>query len=374
MDIVINTIPLLGPMTGVGTYVDQISHSLRQVDGNNRYTYYYGFYTNRIHSVGASTGAVAGATRLLKGLDPVRRVARKTLSFVHSLSRRSFDLYFEPNFIPVGIRSRRTVVTVHDLSSVLYPHWHPADRVEYFKRNFRSQIGRADRIIVPSDFIRHSVIEELGLSREAVVKISHGFDRTIFRSHDETETTTIRARYKLPESFILSIGTLEPRKNLEGLLRAFEELEPELRRQFPLVLTGPKGWRDERLLDTLRAAGPSVTYLGYVPRDDLGRILSAASLFVFPSFYEGFGLPPLEAMACGCPVVVSNTSSLPEVCGEAAIYIDPEDHAGMVSVISRVLGDDALMDQMRQKGFEQAGLFSWERSAREHLAVFEGIG
>nr|WP_256502708.1 glycosyltransferase family 1 protein [Desulfuromonas sp. KJ2020] len=182
----------------------------------------------------------------------------------------------------------------------------------------------------------------------------------------------LRERLHLPSRFVLFVGSIEPRKNLLRLLQAYQLLSDRLRREVKLVLAGFRGWENREVMAILKKLEGDVHYLGYVTEQDLAALYNLADLFVYPSLYEGFGLPPLEAMACGCPVLVSRIASLPEVCGEAAAYLDPENVEEMTAELTRLLEDGTARGQLATKGLERAQLFSWERSAREHLAVFAG--
>ncbi|MCX5793005.1 MAG: glycosyltransferase family 1 protein [Elusimicrobia bacterium] len=286
---------------------------------------------------------------------------------------RSFELYFEPNFIPLEIRAKRRVVTVHDFSFELHPQWHPKERVEHFAGNFWKNIGRADRIIVPSDFIRDEAVNRFGLPAEKVRRIHNGFSREQFHPCAPAETAAVRQKYSLPENFILFVGSMEPRKNILNLLKAYAGLGAALRKDLKLVLAGFKGWENREIMDLIGKVKEDVLYLGYLQDAELGALYNLAVLFAYPSRYEGFGLPPLEAMACGCPVVVSRAASLPEVCGGAAVYVDPLDTESIAEGLRKVAQDEPLRKTMRAAGLERARLFSWESSAREHLKLFKEV-
>lgn len=288
-----------------------------------------------------------------------------------SLASPDFDLYFEPHFIPLDIKARRRVVTVLDFSFAKFPHWHPKDKVQYFQKHFWKKIKTADRIICISDFIRNEAMREFEFLPEKLTTIYLGVDSRIFRRLSSRESTFLEKRPPLPRKFILFVGSLEPRKNLSGLLQAFGQLKERWGKEFKLVLAGLQGWENKNIWEQIQQLGDDVLYLGYVPITELGKLYNLASLFVYPSFYEGFGLPPLEAMACGCPVVVSNAASLPEVCGEAAHYVNPHEVESIAAGIEKVLGDDAYRENLIGKGLARAGQFTWEKSAREHLRVFE---
>jgi glycosyltransferase involved in cell wall biosynthesis len=192
---------------------------------------------------------------------------------------------------------------------------------------------------------------------------------------DATELARIRARYALPDRFILYLGTIEPRKNLVMLLDAYEMLRTRDEAAPPLVLAGRPGWRCEPVLRRGRERGleGQVRFTDWVADDDLPAIVNAAAAFVYPSLYEGFGLPPLEAMACGTPVLCSNTSSLPEVVGDGGLLLDPHDARAWAAALARVLSDECLRADLRARGLAQARQFSWERTARETLAVYHSL-
>ena len=195
-----------------------------------------------------------------------------------------------------------------------------------------------------------------------------------FRPLDEAAVRAFRARYGLPDRFILYLGTLEPRKNVPRLLEAYARLRRGGEAPM-LVLAGPRGWR-HAAIDARVAAlglGDAVRFLGYVPASDLPLCYNAASVFVYPSLYEGLGLPPLEALACGTPVVASNASSLPEALGDAALLVDPRDPAALAGALAAALADEPLRGRLRAAGFAQARRFSWRRMAEQTLAVYHGV-
>jgi glycosyltransferase involved in cell wall biosynthesis len=371
MKIAIDTVLLLSPLTGIGNYAYQIARKLHEIAPSHDYTYFYGYYSSRLLSPGEHLDSVHRLKEAVRKIPILGRSARSLKNLANLFSAREFDLYFEPNFIPLNIRARRTVVTVADFSFARFPEWHTADKVHYYAKNFWEKIRRADRIIVISDFIRNEAIQRFGFSPDKLTTIPLGVDREIYRIYDPQDLRSTREKYRLPENFILFVGSIEPRKNLERLLLAYQGLEESARSEVKLVLAGFKGWENERIVSLIRKMRSDVFYLGYLPEGDLGKIYNLARLLVYPSLYEGFGLPPLEAMACGCPVVVSNAASLPEVCGEAAVYAEPEDPDSIREEIVQILRDDRLRNALVEKGIVRASSFSWEKSAREHLRVFE---
>ncbi|MCP3177589.1 glycosyltransferase family 4 protein [Desulfuromonas sp. KJ2020] len=374
MRVVINTIPLLSPLTGIGKYTWQISRALAAVAPEHAYSYYYGYYSRKLFCANQADES-KGVNRLkdaLKNIPGFGRSLRRLKGAAAVLSPQRFELYFEPNYIPIGIRARKTVVTVPDFSPFLHPQWHRRELVEYFQRHFARRIAQAETIITISDFIRQQAIDEFGFEAARVKTVHLGYDREVFYPTNVDDLLGLRERLHLPSRFVLFVGSIEPRKNLLRLLQAYQLLSDRLRREVKLVLAGFRGWENREVMAILKKLEGDVHYLGYVTEQDLAALYNLADLFVYPSLYEGFGLPPLEAMACGCPVLVSRIASLPEVCGEAAAYLDPENVEEMTAELTRLLEDGTARGQLATKGLERAQLFSWERSAREHLAVFAG--
>lgn len=370
MRIVTNTIPLLSQLTGIGSYTWQICRAMQKVAPDHDYRYYYGYYSSRLFCAGQDGGGIAGIKDLVKNIPGIGRTLRLLKGAGACLSRRRFDVYFEPNYVPLAIKARRIVVAVPDFSCVLHPEWHRPEAMEYFRHTFFKNIGRADQIIAISDFIRDTAIHEFGFAADRVTTIHLGYDNEVFFQHEAEGLLTARNKLSLPQRFILYVGSIEPRKNLVRLLKAYQQLSAAQRGEVKLILAGFSGWDNAEVMELLMAMQQDVTYLGYVDEGQLAMLYNLAELFVYPALYEGFGLPPLEAMASGCPVMVANVASLPEVCGEAATYVDPNDVEQMTNELARLIEDEKARNILSKKGLERAKLFSWERSAREHLTVF----
>jgi len=374
MNIVINTTPLLSPLTGVGTYIYHIAHTLRAIDSINDYTYFYGFYSRNLTAYYNENKKILYRVKeFVKKIPFVKGVAANKLgNFVNAVSSRDFDLYFEPNFIPMKIKSRCTIATIFDFSFILFPEWHPKERVRYFKKNFWKNIEKTNRIITISNYIKKEGIG-FGLPKEKLRVIHLGVDQEFFRIYPPQDLRLLKKQYRLPEHFMLFVGSIEPRKNLKNLISAYLSLDKEIRKDIKLVLAGFKGWENGEIMELLKKVKSDVVYLGYLSIIELGKLYNPATLFVYPSLYEGFGLPPLEAMACGCPVVVSDAASMPEVCGDAAQYVDPHDIDSIAHGIVRVLSDGARRRSLIARGLARSRLFNWERAAKDHIAVFEEV-
>ena len=291
------------------------------------------------------------------------------------IARRPPDLLFVPAHILPIVHPRRSVVTIHDLGYLYYPQAHRLlDRL-YLDLSTRYNAHAAAHLIADSSATKRDLIERYGSKPDKISVVYPGYDETTFRPvRDEEAIEIIKARYGITDDYILFVGTLQPRKNLTRLIEAFSNLQSQIS-NLQLVIAGKKGWLYEDIFRQVEELGleGKVVFTDYVPEGDLPALLSGARLFVFPSLYEGFGLPVLEAMACGTPVVCSNTSSLPEVAGNAALLVDPLDVEELAAAMERVLGDEELRAGLIERGFEQTRRFSWEKCARETLSVLESV-
>jgi glycosyltransferase involved in cell wall biosynthesis len=293
------------------------------------------------------------------------------------LSELRIDVLHSPHhttpLLPCGCRR---VVTIHDLTFLLLPERYPPTRRLYFQVMTRLAARVADAIIVPSEAVRGDVMRLLPASggpteRLFVIPEAAG---AAFHPQDAVAIEAVRRRYGLEGPFLLSVGSLEPGKNRERLLQAFARLQARGLKH-TLVVAGQRAWRYEGEAPLARRLGlaDSVRFLGHVPQADLPALYSAADLFVFPSLYEGFGLPALEAMACGTPVVASNVSALPEVVGDAALQVSPLDVEALAGAIEGLLRDDRLRADLRERGLERAAQFSWEKAARQTAEVYHRV-
>lgn len=272
------------------------------------------------------------------------------------------------------LRRVRAVFTLHDTAYLRFPRYHLLQNRVYLTAMMPRFLAQADRIIAVSEATRRDALNDYSLDPAKIEVIPEGVDQRFKPQSDLALQAAIRARYALPAQFILSVGTIEPRKNLPTLLEAYAAL----RARHPglgLVVAGGKGWLFQDFFDRLRALGleQQVRLTGYVADQDLPGLLSAAEVFAFPSFYEGFGLPPLEAMACGVPVVCSNTSSLPEVVGQAGLLLPPNNPRAWVEALDQLLANPARRAEMRALGLARAKEFTWEAAAQRTLAVYQSV-
>ncbi len=287
------------------------------------------------------------------------------------LRRGDLDLFFSP-LTTLPVRSDLpSVVTVHDLTALLYPETHRF-KVRWSQIPFLGpSLRRARRIVAVSEATARDVRFAFPEVAEKVRVVANGVDEE-FQPADSASIARVRAELGCPRGYLLYSGTLEPRKNLQGLLDAWEALADDEGDPLPLFLAGDYGWRNRSLLRRIERLEPrGVKYLGRLERWRLIEAMQAATVFVYPSFYEGFGLPVVEAMASGVPTVVSNRSSLPEVAGDAALQVDPEDARGLALAIRRLLHDQPLRARLVERGLARAGEYRWAKAGREMAAVFQ---
>ena len=284
------------------------------------------------------------------------------------LRRIEADLVHAPAFVGPLIAPCPVVVTIHDLSFIRFPRlFRPANRL-YLRTFTRLSARRARRFIAVSAHAAEETHRLLDVPRERIDVVYHGVEPR-FYPYPPEEVEAFRKRKGLPKSFVLFVGTLEPRKNLERLVRAFARAKVQ---EAKLVLVGGKGWLYDRLFEAVTELGlqDDVIFAGYVAGDELPLWYNAAVMVAYPSIYEGFGLPVLEAQACGIPVLTSTASSLPEAAGQAGLLVDPEDVDAIADGLCRLLEDDALRDELRAKGLAHAKGFTWESTVEETVSVY----
>lgn len=279
-----------------------------------------------------------------------------------------------PNyFLPVGTETG--VVTVHDLSVFRYPETHPSARVDQFERQFVDSVRRAAHVITDTETVRSELIKMFDIPPAKVTAVALGA-ASLFRPHKESELGPALRRFGLSaKGYGLSVSALEPRKKLPHLLAAWRRLPRTVREAFPLVLAGGNGWMNEQLHEQI-ADGLSegwLAHLGHVRESDLAVLYAGAALFIYPSIYEGFGLPPVEAMASGVPVIVANRSCLPEVCGDAPRYVDPDDDNDFLTAIVECLANSDWQKKAITRGLERAARYTWDRCLQDTVAIYRSV-
>ncbi|MBI5642821.1 MAG: glycosyltransferase family 4 protein [Deltaproteobacteria bacterium] len=360
-----------GRKCGVGVYADSLLNALTSIDKSSIYKIFshdsFKFSNKNFKSV---------TTRVSIEDHPLGDIWEQFYLPVY-LRDKKIDIVHSPTFhIPFLFSGFKKVVTIHDLVSFRSPQTQPKPFAVYSRFMTRFAVNSAHGIIVPSRTVKSELIGLLNVRPELLHVIPEA-PRGIFKPVGRAVCDTIRKKYNLNERFILSVGSIEPRKNITSLIQAYSALKRKGAIQQKLVICGAKGWLNEyeRLEKSVNESGVKgdIIFTGYVPDEDLPAMYTLADLFAYPSLYEGFGLPPLEAFACGCPVIASNCSSIPEVVGDAGLLVDPLDIDGLSNAIHRVLGDDSERERLRDAGFKRARQFSWERTARETLETYRTI-
>jgi glycosyltransferase involved in cell wall biosynthesis len=363
--------PFLKKETGVGIYFKNLLFHLARLDKDNEYFLFTSSWKDRFPS---------------EKIPPFRRLCFrdvrypvKLIDFLwYRLGLPRLDLFFgktldlthspTPLLLPTA---GRRVVTVYDLFFMDFARQADRQAGRVFRRRIGSSLQRADGIVSISDLTRAQILDRFSVDPAAVRTVHLGVDREFWAVKDEEARRNLRRRLDLPESFLLFVGAFEKRKNITGLLEALKIIQ-DRRGRIPLVLAGRRG---EDFLDVQKRAeelglGPALIYTGYCPEEELRSLYGMASLLVYPSLWEGFGLPLLEAMSSGLPVTSSRRGAIPEIAGDAALYFDPEDAEDMADRILLALDDTDLRQDLVERGYRQAERFRWERTAEETLALY----
>lgn len=354
---------------GLGRYAESLARALVPLLGER-----LGFFYNAEDGIQPISGLAQFSTRTVSlGYKPWRM-----LIWLGQLGRVPFnrllpgaELYHATEHLLMPLRRTPTVLTVHDLIFRRYPAHHKPLNRWYLNLTMPLYCRRATRIITVSEQTKRDVIEAYGVPGEKITVIYEAASPN-FAPQPPEVSAAARARYNLPPRYLLSVGTIEPRKNLGRVLSAFEYLHGEgLVDAF--VIVGKKGWLYDDFFSQLEHSPVkhAVIFPGWVADEDLPAVYAGAAAVAFPSEFEGFGLPALEGMACGAPVVCSNSSSLPEITGDAALTVEPTDTEAITAALRRVLAEPGLADELRRRGLAQAARFSWERAAAETMRVYQ---
>jgi len=375
MKILLNGLSVVYPISGVGQYTLQLGKALEALLGDGNVFWFGNNVSGYGHGYSDHKGAnfingvrhhVKKGLREVPGLKTLVHLWRNNQfrSYVQGITP---SLYHETNYTPFSFDQGPTIITLFDVSFVRHPEWHPKGRVRYLEKYCLKRLCDIEAIITISEFSKKEIMNLLGVHAAKIYVTPLGVDCSF--------TPGERRMGSFPDHYILFLGNLEPRKNLVRLLAAYRSLPGSLRRRFPLVIAGASGWHTHELKKALRqfqkSEKPILT--GYVSQELLPDLYRGASLFVYPSLYEGFGLPPLEAMACGVPVITSNCPSLSEGVGDAAVEIDPYRVEELAEGMNLVLSNESLQGEMKEKGLKRAQMFSWEKTAKKTLQAYEEI-
>lgn len=351
--------------TGTEAYSLHLLRHLLALDGRNRYTLYF----NRPAAPGILPRDVHCQWRVM----PFPRLWTH-LRLSWEMALHPPDLLFVPSHVLPLVHPARSVVTIHDLGYLYYPEAYPAADWHYLHLSTAYNARFSSHIIADSEATKKDILKWLGVPAEKVTVIYPGVGEEFRPLADGSEIEALKARYGVGGGYLLYVGTLQPRKNLARLLEAYAKARHQGAVQEKLLLAGRPGWNFARLYNHLHGQEGDVVLSGFFPSEDLPLLYAGATAFLFPSLFEGFGIPVLEAMASGTPVMAARAASLPEVVGDAALLVDPLDVEGMAEAICRLVRDQELRTELSRKGLEQAGRFTWRRAAEQILDVLERAG
>lgn len=376
MKILIDAFLLLSPLTGIGRYTYEVARYIQQL-GEHELSFNYGSLSSELYGLKNAPSQEEQKRKklqnFLKQSSFLKKYGRYFYMYKAKFYRDVYDLYFQPAFLPNPfIKAKKVICTIHDFSFLLHPQWHPQERVKYFKTNIHLA-KKADHVITGSNFTKQEIITYLHIPQESITVIYHGVNHHLFRKYQEKELQKTKQKFALKKDFLLFVGSIEPRKNLSNLLKAYSLLTHSQKEALPLVLVGFKGWENKEIMQELQKHKNFVSYLGFVSDEELAHLYNLATVFIYPSLYEGFGLPPLEAMACGAAVIVSDVASLPEVCADGALYVDPNNMEQISQAILLLAEDATKREALQAKAIVRASSFSWEKSATAHLELFKKV-
>lgn len=350
---------------GPRTYVLGLVDALLKIDRKNEYIIFY----NDAEHLGRFPRA---REVVLAGRNPLARLWREHVLLPLACARERIDVLHCPKSAIPWLSPCPVVVTLHDLIPVQHPELEKRAAHLYWRLHIPRAARKSAHVITISEWAKKGIMESYGVPESRISVIMQSYDPAMLDPRDPVTGQDIRRKYGLTEGYILYVGTIQPRKNLISLIEAYALLMRD-KQVPPLVVVGRKGWLYEELFKRVGELNLTdrIIFTGFVPDDELPFLFDGAAVFTYLSLLEGFGRPPLEAMACGVPVITSNTSAIPEVVGTAGIVISPTDIPSIAAALSTVLNDSSLAQQLRERGIERARLFSWDEAARETLAAYE---
>ena len=364
-------------ISGIGRVTEKLIQHLGEIDGENRY--YLFFEREELKE------KYRRRWERHLNLEPVLVPwplfsPISQLAFPRFLRRFDLDVFHSPNYLlPLLLRGPRVVVTIHDLIPFKFPHFTPRAKKTRFHFAFRWVLRRcvrkADQVIAVSRRTRQDVMDCLGLKSEKIAVVYNGVNDGYRPLDPEIVAPLLREKFGLSGNYILFVGRFDPYKNVVGLIRAYQKFREETGADRKLVIAGHRDPRYPEALEEVKALGlfSEVVFLDGLDEDDLLYLYNGALVLAFPSFYEGFGLPPLEAMACGIPVICSDRGALPEVVGDAALMVDPDEEESIARALRRIHADRGLRGELKKKGLERAKKFSWRHTAEETLNVYKRL-
>lgn len=376
MKVILNIDPIKYPLTGIARYTYELAQALQSSSIDELLFMRGNSLMLKLPEPQAQSEFSYGLKSRLAQSSLLRKLYHQTKRFQQSRVLKNYEnnIYHGPNFYLPQFNGP-SVVTIHDLSPFLWSHCHPPERIKYMQKQIEFSVKKASAIITDSEYVRAEIIEHFDLNPSKVHTTLLGCGQEFCPYPEKSLNPILKKRGLNYKGYSLFTGTIEPRKNLLRLLDAYKQLPISLKTQYPLVVTGFKGWQSEKIHRALSKAQEQgwAHYLGYLPAEELPFVMSGAQLFIFPSLYEGFGLPVLEAMSSGTPVVCSNAASLPEVGGMAPLYHHPEDTEQLRTNIEKGLEDNNWRERAVELGFQQADKLTWHKCANDTIEVYKSL-
>jgi alpha-1,3-rhamnosyl/mannosyltransferase len=385
--IILNDRVMWRPATGIGHYITELLGELPAQDADLEVLPACGMLLGRWWNRRSRASRPAESGVVQAGGSGNRGHARRVPAWARDGILRAYAsafrvvgrmagcrVYHEPNHIAMPWPGP-VLTTIHDLSALRHPEWHPADRVAWYRREFNAGLARTSHFVAVSQFTRQEMVDLLGMPAERITVVPLAA-RRIFHPRPAEEVAAFLDRGGWPRDYVLFVGTMEPRKNFERALAAYAALPSGLRERFGLVVVGCTGWGEQDAVGWAARLGVSrhVRFAGYIDDETLAWLYAGARVLLWPSLYEGFGLPVLECMASGTPVISSRTSAIPEVVGEAGVLVDPLEQGQITETLRSVLEDDRLAADLAAKGLARSSLFSWSRCAAQHAQLYRQLG
>jgi len=390
MKLLLNSTPLIPPLSGIGRYTQQLlinlfdEQDIEDIDGFVPFAFYDRQELFQMvqdleqedkssSSDCVSSNNVSRLKQIAKKIPAARYLKQKLQQVVVEKKFKQYkdSVYWESNYILAPFDGTK-VATVYDLSHIRYPDFHPADRLKWLDENLSHTIQHADALVAISEFSKQEIISVFNVNPDKISIVPPAVAPIFRRRYNESQLQLLRQEYQLPEQFVLSVGTLEPRKNIKGLVQAFSRLPQSLRKTFPLVLAGAKGWHMaeiEEVINPLLSRG-EIILLGYVAQQDIPLLYAAATVFAYVSLYEGYGMPVAEAMCSGTAVLTANVASMPEVAAGCAELAEPDNIEQISDKLKELLEDGSKRQELQKRAKVASENYRWENSASRLVEVF----
>ena len=353
----------------MGNYIYHLIHEVVRLDNHNTYVIFVSEQNKQFFRIRKRNVHLVNLGRVVT--NNIYRGYFEQFVVPRLLKRYTCDLYHNPGFTLPTKKTMKHIVTIADMTYFSHPEYHIWWKVPYFRWMIPKAINNAERVIVISESTKKDILKYVPGTENKIKIIYLGLDARYKIIDKKVCRKKVAQDYSLNEPFIVSVGMLEPRKNIVGLLKAFAQVKTAHK----LVIIGEKGWMYNDIFETIKKLhlNERVRFLGYIPDEVLPSFYNAATVFIYPSFYEGFGLPVLEAMACGCPVITSNNSSMKEIAHDAALLVEPDNVQDIAYTMNRLLRDEPLQKALARKGFTRSRQFSWGKMAHETIALYEEV-